>query len=130
MTYNPQSKQSRFFSNSKTYVGEEKLADYFEGIVKKYKPEDLLEHLSIKKKDSNTRTLLIPKSAPPQEPLKELGKVYGRWTKEVYFNNEKIFDTNTSVHFKGYDEKNPLPSHSNFREDVVYRRLNEFVLSQ
>ena len=31
---------------------------------------------------------------------------------------------------KCIDEKYPLPSHSNFREDVVYRRLNQFVESQ
>lgn len=36
----------------------------------------------------------------------------------------------TRFPLKGYDEKTPLPSHSNFREDVVYRRLNEYVLSQ
>lgn len=28
------------------------------------------------------------------------------------------------------DEKHPLPSHSNFREDVVYRRMNNYVVSQ
>ncbi len=28
------------------------------------------------------------------------------------------------------DEDNPLPSHSNFREDVVYRRLNKCVMAQ
>jgi hypothetical protein len=86
LAYNPQSKQSRFFSNPKTYVGEEKLADYFEGVLRKYNPEDLREFLTPKKKD-NTKSMVIPKSIPPQEPLSDIAKVSGRWTKHVIFGN-------------------------------------------
>ena len=44
--------------------------------------------------------------------------------------DEKIFDSDSDQYYQSFDEKYPLPSHSNYREDIVYRRLNNFVLSQ
>lgn len=85
MTYNPLSKQRGFFGGGgKNLVGEERLADYFDGILRKYKPEDLREFFTPKKND--TRKLMnIPKGSPPFEVISDLGKVWGRWTKYVHF---------------------------------------------
>jgi len=55
--------------------------------------------------------------------------VHGRWTKSVFYGDESIFDISMR-YIQAHDEKNPLPSNSNYREDIVYRRLNNFVLSQ
>lgn len=42
MTYNPLSKQRTFFGGGgKNLVGEERLADYFEGVLRRYKTEEL-----------------------------------------------------------------------------------------
>jgi hypothetical protein len=41
-----------------------------------------------------------------------------------------MFDIDENRYCTMKDEENPLPSHSNYREDVVYRRMNNFVMSQ
>jgi hypothetical protein len=41
-----------------------------------------------------------------------------------------MFDVDESRYYTMKDEEYPLASHSNYREDIVYRRLNNFVLSQ
>jgi hypothetical protein len=42
ISYNPLAKQKGFFGGGgKNLVGDERLADYFEGYVRYYKPEDL-----------------------------------------------------------------------------------------
>ena len=45
-------------------------------------------------------------------------------------DDEKFFDVDETRYYATSSEKNPLPSHSNFREDIVYRRLRNFVTSQ
>ena len=58
------SKQRGFFcGGGKNLVGEERLADYCEGILNKYKPEDLREFLVPKKNDFR-KNMAIPKSCP------------------------------------------------------------------
>ena len=79
-------KESRFFGSGRNYVGQEKLQDYFEGIIRKYKPEDLKEFLTPKKNDMR-KMMAIPKSLPPQEPISTHSKVHGRWTKHIYFGD-------------------------------------------
>lgn len=41
-----------------------------------------------------------------------------------------MFDIDENRYFSISEEKYPLPSHSNFREDIVYRRMRDFVVSQ
>lgn len=105
------------------------MADYFEGYLRKFKVEDLREFFLPKKNDTR-KIMLIPKGSPIVEPTAVLGKVYGRWTKYINYGEERLFDVDKDIYYVCFDEKNPLPSHSNFREDVVYRRINNFVLSQ
>lgn len=57
-------------------------------------------------------------------------KVSGRWNKYVKFGDETIFDIDTNRYYLISDEKYPLASHCNFREDIVYRRLKNFIASQ
>jgi hypothetical protein len=85
MTYNPLSKQRSFFGGGgKNLVGDERLADYFEGQLKRYKPDDLREFFTPKKNDTR-KLMLIPKSYPNCEMISEVGKVWGRWTKNINF---------------------------------------------
>jgi hypothetical protein len=74
--------------------------------------------------------MLIPKGVPSDPNFEECFKVYGRWSKYIMAGDEKIFDSDSDQYYQSFDEKYPLPSHSNYREDIVYRRLNNFVLSQ
>ena len=66
------------------------MADYFEGVLKKYRPEDLRDFFTPKKNDAR-RLMAIPKGSPTCESLGDVGKVTGRWTRSVLFNDEKLF---------------------------------------
>ena len=44
-----------------------------------------------------------------------MNKVYGRWNKYVKFGNDTIYDVDENRYFSISDEKNPLPSHCNYR---------------
>jgi hypothetical protein len=57
----------------------------------------------------------IPKGVPSYEAVADVGKVWGRWTKYIHFGEERLFDVDKDVYFACFDEKNPLPSHSNYR---------------
>ena len=46
------------------------------------------------------------------------------------YEGEKIFDVDQDNFLMCYDDKHPLPSHANYREDIVYRRLGNVVTSQ
>lgn len=72
----------------------------------------------------------IPKGSPSFDALGEVGKVCGRWTKFVNFGEERLFDVDRDNYYICLDEKYPLASHCNWREDVVYRRMNNYVVSQ
>jgi hypothetical protein len=74
--------------------------------------------------------MAIPKGIPPFESITEYEKIHGRWTRYIFFGDQKLFDGDQDRYYVSFDEKYPLPSHSNYREDVVYRRLNNFVISQ
>ena len=74
--------------------------------------------------------MAIPKSCPTSEPESQLYKVSGRWTKHISFNGTKMFDVDENRYCMMKDEEYPLASHSNYRQDVVYRRLNDVVDSQ
>ena len=74
--------------------------------------------------------MIIPKNAPNTEPIETYYKVWGRWTKYTYCGQEKVFDVDEDRYFPIKDEPNPLPSHSNYRQDIVYRRVNDVVKSQ
>lgn len=41
-----------------------------------------------------------------------------------------IYNVDEDRYYALTEEKYPLPSHCNYREDIVYRRLKNFVLSQ
>ena len=74
--------------------------------------------------------MIIPKGQPNIQVLGQVAKIWGRWTKYAHFNDQRIFDIDKDLYFVAVDEKNPLPSNCNFREDIVYRKLNNFVTSQ
>jgi len=48
----------------------------------------------------------------------------------VYCGEEKIFDVDRDVFALNCDEKYPLASNSNYREDIVYRRINDITAAQ
>ncbi len=56
--------------------------------------------------------------------------MWGRWTKYINFGEERLFDVDRDNYYVCLDEKYPLASHCNFREDIVYRRMNNYVVSQ
>ncbi len=74
--------------------------------------------------------MAIPRSSPTVQPLYEYYKVTGRWTKYIVFDGEKMFDYYQNRYCTMKDQKSPLLSNSNYRQDVVYRRLNNVVQSQ
>ena len=71
-----------FFGGGKA-EGEEKLADYIEGTLKKYKMENLKD-IAFKKDSSGQFKPIIPKSSPSCEPLKIYFKLHGRWNQHVF----------------------------------------------
>ncbi len=63
LQFNPSSKNRRFFGGGNQPGGDYQLHDYFEGMLKKYKKEDLSQFLTPKKGDTR-EVFLIPKNAP------------------------------------------------------------------
>lgn len=47
--------------------------------------------------------MAIPKSSPTCEIIGQLGKVSGRWTKYVNYNEEKLFNADTDIYYKSFD---------------------------
>lgn len=59
-----------------------------------------------------------------------VSSIEGAWNDSVSFNG-KVFKTLFSpVPFMIQYEKYPLPSNSNYREDVIYKRLGDLAMSQ
>ena len=100
-----------------------------EGHLKEYNPSDLKD-IAFKKDENGNLKPIIPKSPPNSDSIRSLYKVCGRWNQYVKIADEKMFDVDETRYFLTSDEKNPIPSHSNYREDIVYRRMKNFITSQ
>ena len=86
--------------------------DYFEGIIYKVKPQFLKRFLKKKK------------GCPEEkETIEKFGRVHGIWHKKIMFNNETLLDIDKEFPVKLEYEGRALPSDSNWREDITYRRL-------
>ena len=48
----------------------------------------------------------------------------------MYFDDKKVFDVDKDKYIKFEYEPNPLPSDANYREDIIYRRLDNVPRSQ
>ena len=73
-------KKGWFFNTKQTGENDEKMIDYFEGVLRKYPKKDISEIVYEKKSNK----MIIPKNAPISEPIGTFYKVWGRWTKYTY----------------------------------------------
>lgn len=92
--------------------------DYFEGTVCRVKPS-FFEQFPKKKR--------APKES---EIVEKLGKVHGIWNLFIKYEDEILIDFDREFPTTMEYDTNPLPSDSNWREDIEYRKLRETSRAQ
>lgn len=60
----------------------------------------------------------------------QYGDVYGRFTGEIYYKGELIFDTGKDLPFQLQDYVPCLESDSRYRKDVIEMRKNDLEAAQ
>ena len=65
-----------------------------------------------------------------KERVRLVGKVSGVWNKNVLFNGVELFNFDRDLPLAIEHESAPLPSDSNWREDIEYRRRNQTTRAQ
>ena len=94
----------------------------------KWKYWDQFEGKIVKIKDSffkNVEDLTKIKRLKPKDIDKEVSHVEGRYMKTIMFDNEVYYDICQNLPFELIEERYPLLSHSNYREDIQYLRNNK-----
>ena len=70
------------------------------------------------------------KEPEEKDRIKSLGKISGVWNLNVCFNDRELFNINQQYPLLLEYEAHPLPSDSNWREDIEYRRRGEVTRAQ
>ncbi|CAD8126712.1 unnamed protein product [Paramecium sonneborni] len=98
----------------------EYLDDYFEGYI--YQVND--EFVKRFQKDGYLKF----KELKQNEIIRSISKIHGIWHKNMFIDNQEIWNINTEPYVLE-DEENPLPSDSNFREDLIAWKTSNFELA-
>ncbi|KRX03923.1 hypothetical protein PPERSA_12128 [Pseudocohnilembus persalinus] len=120
--YNPNDKGtiSNLFSKSKVKI------DEIGGAIYKVKQEIVDKLLEQHKVNSKLNTVINP-----QTDIEEyVSKIEGIWHSKLIFDGEVYWDTNRDFPYPIEFEENPLPSDSNYREDMTYFQLNNLNKAQ
>ncbi|CAD8211443.1 unnamed protein product [Paramecium pentaurelia] len=98
----------------------EHLDDYYEGFI--YEVND--EFIKRFQKDGYLKF----KELKQNEIIREISKINGVWHKNMFIDNQEIWNINTEPYVLE-DEDHPLPSDSNFREDLIAWKTGNFDLA-
>ncbi|CAD8126596.1 unnamed protein product [Paramecium sonneborni] len=96
------------------------LDDYFEGFI--YEVND-----QFIKRFQNDGYLKF-KELKQNEIVRSISNINGIWHKNMFIDNQEIWNINTQPYILE-DEDNPLPSDSNFREDLIAWKTSNFHLA-
>jgi hypothetical protein len=67
---------------------------------------------------------------PGKKEIEEtLGRISGRWTQKMLIDEVVYYDVNTVPHAMVH-YRHSLNSNSDYREDLVYRKMNNMARSQ
>ena len=103
-----------FFSGSKR-----EFSDQIEGSLVQVKPEFMKKYLA------------SPDKTPAKNDIENtFFELSGRWPLELRFDGEPFYRVNHDLPDRMIHEMNPLPSNSNYREDLYYRKQNDLARSQ
>ena len=94
-------------------------SDYYEGTIWEVRPEFMTKFINGKRKEPEQK-----------DRIRSLGKISGVWNQNVCYNDNEIFNINQRYPLLLEYESKPLPSDSNWREDIEYRRRGEVTRSQ
>ncbi|CAD8087602.1 unnamed protein product [Paramecium primaurelia] len=98
----------------------EHLDDYFEGFIYEVNEEFVRRF----QKDGYLKF----KELKQNEIIREISKINGIWHKNMFIDNQEIWNINTEPYVLE-DEDHPLPSDSNFREDLIAWKTGNFDLA-
>jgi hypothetical protein len=104
-----------FFSVGK----QQQPCDYFEGTIWEVRQDFMAKFFGTKRREPNEK-----------ERVRSLGKVSGRWSKSVFHDGVEIFSFDRELPLAIEHESAPLPSDSNWRDDIEYRRRNQTTRAQ
>lgn len=65
-----------------------------------------------------------------KDVAEKLSRIDGAWNADILFDGKVYKKLLDPVPYQVLYNKCPLPSNSNYREDIVYRRMNNLALSQ
>ena len=88
-----------------------------------------MKHDYIRKLKQITDFTKIPQLSQ-SDIIEKLGVVSGRWPLQLKIDGVTYYDVIKDVPDKMVHEIYPLPSNSNYREDLLYRKKNDLSRSQ
>ncbi|CAK94494.1 unnamed protein product (macronuclear) [Paramecium tetraurelia] len=98
----------------------EHLDDYYEGCIYEVSEEFVRRF----QRDGYLKF----KELRQNEIIREISKINGVWHKNMFIDNQEIWNINTEPYVLE-DEDHPLPSDSNFREDLIAWKTGNFDLA-
>lgn len=97
----------------------ERPSDFFEGTIWEVKPDFMKKFLSGKRREPDEK-----------DRVKDYGRINGVWNKYISYNETEIWNFDKQYPVVLEYEAHPLPSDSNWREDIEYRRRVQVTRAQ
>jgi len=103
-------------------------ADRIKGTIYKVTPEFMQ---AVHKKEGSINNDAKAKFDAKNHAVEELAQIDGSWVSYLDIDGKRIWDIETMKPYKLIDQPNKtLPSNSTFREDLIYRKMEDLVKGQ